>query len=190
MTLISAAVATAGFLSICLLIRRFPDMDLAHMFEQALGARWASSSPHLAATLFYIAATRLSDFTEVLRTYVYSYSPVGTSLALRWPVWGSWRCWGWKACPVLKADHVHHDGEPLCGAGSGSENYKLYHLEPIAGYGFLNTIQAAPSAPRPMRKSSCGGFARPFRGSVHPARGTNHLLLSGIIIGDASCAFR
>jgi len=193
MTLISAAVATAGFLAICLLIRRFPDMDLAHMFEQALGRPVGFLfTGILAATLFYIAATRLSDFTEVLRTYVYSYSP-------SWYIFGfALACVGVMALLGLESLARFSKLIMYIMMASlfavlvlGSENYKLYHLEPIAGYGFLNTIQAGA-----VRSSAYAEiillavFARSFQGLRFILReGLISLLLSGIIIGGCILCF-
>ena len=76
MTLISAAVALIGFMFIYLLLKRFPDKDLAEIFDLSLGRFFGFLfSAILAIYLLFIAVTRLAEFTEVMKVYVFPFSP-------------------------------------------------------------------------------------------------------------------
>lgn len=75
MTLISAATALLGFVFIFLLLKRFPDRDLAEIFELALG-RYIGFvfTALLAAYIFFTSSTNLAEFSEVIRVYVFPLS--------------------------------------------------------------------------------------------------------------------
>lgn len=76
MTILSAVIALIGFLFIYLLLKRFPGKDLAEIFDLSLG-RFIGFifSGIVAMYLLFIAITRLSEFNEVMRVYVFPLSP-------------------------------------------------------------------------------------------------------------------
>ncbi len=193
MTLFSAAVAAIGFLVICLLIRRFPDADIVHRFEQALGHPVGFVfSGLLAAGLFYIAATRLLGFTEVLRTYVYSYSPSCYVFSFALACVGVMSLLGLESLARFSKLIMYIMRVSLMAVlVLGSQSYRLYPLEPILGYGLLNTVKAGA-----VRSSAYAEvillavFAQSFHGLKFILReGLVSLLLSGAIIGSCILCF-
>ncbi|NLA25688.1 MAG: GerAB/ArcD/ProY family transporter [Bacteroidales bacterium] len=75
MTLISALTALLGFAFIYLLLKRFPNCDLAEIFELALGRPLGFVFTGLLAVhLFFAATTNLAEFGEVIRIYVFPLS--------------------------------------------------------------------------------------------------------------------
>ncbi len=76
MTILSAAIALIGFLFIYLLLKRFPGKDLAEIFDLSLGRILGFAfSGIMAVYMFFVAITRLAEFTEVIRVYVFPLSP-------------------------------------------------------------------------------------------------------------------
>lgn len=193
MTLISAATAAIGFLLVCALIRRFPGADIVGIFEQSLGrpAGFAFSAA-LAAGLFFIAMTRLSDFTEVLRVYVYAYSPNWYIIAIAVFCVLVMSLLGLESLARFSKLIMYIlMGSLLALLLLGAQNYKLYHLTPMAGYGYLNTLKHG------VTRSSAYAevillavFAKSFQGHAFIRReGLLSLLLSGIIIGGCILCF-
>jgi len=75
-TLISASVALLGFAFIYHLLKRFPDKEIDEIFELSLGRVVGTVfTLVLALTMLYIGTTRLSEFSEVMRVYVFPSSP-------------------------------------------------------------------------------------------------------------------
>ena len=76
MTLISASTAILGFTFIYLLLRRFPDQDITAIFSETLGKPIGFiCSAFLCLYLFYAASSSITEFTEVMRDYIYLLTP-------------------------------------------------------------------------------------------------------------------
>jgi len=83
MTLISAATAAVGFTFIYLLLKRFPGKNIVEIFGITLG-RFIGFvfSGILALMMMFIAATRVREFTEVLKVYILPLSPLSFILGI------------------------------------------------------------------------------------------------------------
>lgn len=76
MTLISALVAFIGFIFIYLLLKRFPGKEIAEIFDLAVGRFIGFAlSGILALYMLFVSFTRIAEFNEVIKTYVFPLSP-------------------------------------------------------------------------------------------------------------------
>lgn len=76
LTIISASTAFLGFFLIYLLLKRFPGKDLIDIFNITLGKLFGFVfSGILALYLLFLSCTRLSEFNEVVKIYIYPETP-------------------------------------------------------------------------------------------------------------------
>lgn len=76
MTILSATVALIGFLFIYLLLKRFPGKDIVEIFDLSLGRFFGFIfSGALAGYMLFMAITRLTEFSEVVKVYAFPLSP-------------------------------------------------------------------------------------------------------------------
>ncbi|MEN6624223.1 MAG: endospore germination permease, partial [Smithella sp.] len=142
MVLLSAAIAFVGFLFIYLLLKRFPGKDIAEIFDLTLGRILGFVfSGILALYMMFIAITRLTEFNEVMRVYVFPLSP-------------NWYIIGIFVVCVFVLSRLGLESiariskllfYPIL-AGSavvlilGYQNYNLNNIYPIMGHGLSKTI--------------------------------------------------
>ncbi len=192
-TIISAATALVGFLFIYLLLKRFPGKDIVEIFRLTLGRFFGFLfSGVLALYMLFVAVTRLAEFNEVLRVYVFHLSP-------NWYIIGifiiciiimSWL--GLESLARFSKLLVYF---MLAGfilvLAMGIQNYNLSNLYPIFGYGLKKTITTGI-----VRSSAYGEviilaiFAKTFQGVKYIKKeGIISLCLSGVIIALSIFAF-
>lgn len=75
-TLVSAITALIAFLFIYILLKRFPGKDIIEIFRITLGKIGGFVfSIILAVFMLYTAATRVAEFTEIIKVYIFPLSP-------------------------------------------------------------------------------------------------------------------
>lgn len=75
-TILSAIIALIGFVFIYLLLKRFPGKDIAEIFDLSVGRVFGFLfSGVLGIYMLFIAITRVAEFSEVIKVYVFPLSP-------------------------------------------------------------------------------------------------------------------
>lgn len=193
MTLISMGTAMLGFTFIYLLLKRFPGKDIVAVFNDTLGGMVGFVfSAILGLYLLFLAASTISEFTEVIKIYAFPLTPpvliIGIFVA------------GVFTLSLLGIESLARFAKlsiyaMLFGFALilllGIQNYDINRLFPIFGYGvekiLINGI---------IRSSSYGEviILAVFTGSlqgVHHIKKAGYigLLLSGILISLSLLAF-
>ncbi|MCL5072617.1 MAG: spore germination protein [Actinobacteria bacterium] len=193
MTLISAGTAMLGFSFIYLLLKRFPDKDIVEIFEislgRILGFMFAGA---LALSMIFVAATRMREFTEVLKVYVLPLSPPSFILGI-FVIGAAIMC-------LLGLETIARFAKLSAYAlllsfilvlALGWKNYDIHRIFPILGYG------AWPLVHHGLIRSSAYGevvilsvIAGSLQGTKYIKRvGFISLVLSGLIISASILAF-
>lgn len=142
MTILSAATALIGFLFIYLLLRRFPGKDLAEIFDISLGRILGFTfSGILAAYMLFISITRLTEFNEVIKVYVFPLSPNWYIIGIYVICIFSLSRLGLESIARFSKLVVYF---MLAGfiivLALGIQNYHINNIYPILGYGLDKTI--------------------------------------------------
>jgi len=193
MTLISMATATLGFTFTYLLLKRFPGKDIIAIFQETMGGIMGFIfSGILGLYLFFVAASTISEFTEVVKVYVFPLTPSALIIGLFVA--------GALALCLLGLESLARFAKlsvytMLFGFVLilllGIQNYDINRLFPIFGYGagkvFINGI---------ARSSGYGEviilaiFATSLQGVHHIKKaGYASLIISGISISTSLLAF-
>ena len=193
MTLISAATAALGFTFVYLLLKRFPGKNIVEIFEITLGRFLGFIFSGLLLALFLLSpATILREFTEVSKVYVFPLSPpsyimglfiIGVMLLGILGLETQAR-FSRLVAPILLVTFV-------VGLILASQNYDLYKLTPILGYGIKRTIYHG------LTRSSVYGYAVILAVIASSLQGTKHIkkigyisiVASGILVSAATLAF-
>lgn len=193
MTLISAATAALGFTFVYLLLKRFPGKNIVEIFEITLGRFLGFIFSGLLLALFLLSpATMLRDFTEVMKVYVFPLSPPSYIMGLFiigvifLGILGleTQARFSRLVAPILLVAFV----AVLILA---SQNYELYRLTPILGYGIKATIYHG------LTRSSGYGYVVILAVIASSLQGTKHIkkigyisiVASGILISASFLAF-
>ena len=142
MTLISAAVAIAGFTFIYFLLKRFPGKNIVEIFEITLG-RFAGSvfSALIAFTLMYYASISLREFTDIYKEYILPLSPPEYLIGIFLTATAILCYFGLESivrfCRLFA--YILLFGY-IFGIIISAKNYQFHRLFPILGYGIGNTI--------------------------------------------------
>lgn len=186
MTLISAVTALAGFMFIYLLLKRFPGRDIMEIFDITLGRVLGFAfSGILAIYLLFKAVTRIAEFNEVIKVYVFPLSP-------NWLITGIYVICVFTLC-ILGLESIARFTKLLIYfmlAGFlavlilSSQNYNPNYLYPILGYGLDKTLLHGV-----VRSSVYGEvillavFAQSLQGLKHIKKeGVIGILLSAVLI--------
>lgn len=192
-TIISALTALLGFFFIYLLLKSYPEKEIVEVYELSLGGIFGFIfSGILALYMLFVEVTRISEFTEVLRVYVFPLSP-------NWFISGLF-----IACvyifSVLGLENIARVSRLLVYfmlmgfvvvLALGIQNYDTNNFYPIFGYGLGKTAITG------IVRSSVYGevivlavFARSFQG-VNNIRneGLIGIALSGLLISVSLLAF-
>lgn len=193
MTLISAATAALGFTFVYLLLKRFPGKNIVEIFEITLGRFLGFIFSGLLLALFLLCpATLLRDFTEIMKVYVFPLSPpsyimgffiIGVILLGILGLETQAR-FSRLVAPILLVAFV-------AALILASQNYDLYKLTPILGYGIKSTIYHG------LTRSSVYGFVVILAVIASSLQGTKHIkkigyisiVASGILVSAAVLAF-
>lgn len=193
MTLISAATAALGFTFVYLLLKRFPGKNIVEIFEITLGRFLGFIFSGLLLALFLLSpATLLRDFTEIMKVYVFPLSPpsyimgffiIGVILLGILGLETQAR-FSRLVAPILLVAFV-------AALILASQNYDLYRLTPILGYGIKRTIHHG------LTRSSVYGYVVILAVIASSLQGTKHIkkigyisiVASGILVSAASLAF-
>src|SRR5665647_849681 len=177
MTLISAATAALGFTFVYLLLKRFPGKNIVEIFEITLGRFLGFIFSGLLLALFLLSpATILREFTEVTKVYVFPLSPpsyimglfiIGVMLLGILGLETQAR-FSRLVAPILLVTFV-------VGLILASQNYDLYKLTPILGYGIKRTIYHG------LTRSSVYGYAVILAVIASSLQGTKHIKKIGYI---------
>lgn len=192
-TLISAAVALLGFVFIYHLLKRFPDKEIDEIFELSLGRVLGMVfTLVLAFAMLFISMTRLSEFSEVMKVYVFPTSPGWylKSIYMLCVLILSWL--GLETIARVNKLFVYI---MLVGflmvLVLAAKNYEINNLFPILGYGLDKTVLNGI-----IRSSAYGEviilaiFAKSFQGiKFIKKEGVTSLLLSAFIISLSIFAF-
>ncbi len=186
MTLISALTALIGFMFIYLLLKRFPGKDIMEIFDITLGRFLGFTfSGILAFYLLFKAVTRVAEFNEVIKVYVFPLSP-------NWLIIGIYVVCVFTLC-TLGLESIARFAKLLVYfmlAGFlavlilNSQNYNPNYLYPILGYGLDKTLLHGV-----VRSSVYGEvillavFAQSLQGLKHIKKeGVIGILLSAVLI--------
>jgi spore germination protein KB len=193
MTIISAAIALVGFLFIYLLLKRFPKKDIVEIFDLSLGRIFGFIfSGILALYMLFVAITRLSEFNEVLRVYVFPLSP-------NWYIIGifivSVSIMSWLGLESIARFSKLLVYIMLAGfilvLAMGTQNFNINNLYPVLGHGLDKTITTG------IVRSSVYGeviilaiFAKTFQGVKYIKKeGIISICLSALLISLSLLAF-
>lgn len=142
MTLVSALTALVGFLFIVLLQKRFPGKDIMEIFDRTLGRFLGFAfSGLLALYLLFKGITRIAEFNEVIKVYVFPLSP-------NWFITGIYVVCVFTLC-MLGLESIARFAKLFIGfmlAGFfvvlvlNAQNYHPNYLYPILGYGLDKTL--------------------------------------------------
>jgi len=193
MTIISAAIALIGFLFIYLLLKRFPKKDIVEIFDLSLGRIFGFIfSGVLALYMLFVSITRLSEFNEVLRVYVFPLSP-------NWYIIGIFivcvTIMSWLGLESIARFSKLLAYFMLAGfvivLALGTQNYNINNLYPIFGRGLGKTITTG------IVRSSVYGeviilaiFAKTFQGVKYIKKeGIISICLSAFLISLSLLAF-
>lgn len=192
-TIISAIVALIGFLFIYLLLNRFPGKDLVEIFDLSLGRLFGFIfSAMLAVYILFVTITRLAEFNQVLRVYVFPLSP-------NWYVIGFFIV-SIYVLSILGIESMARLAKLLgyfmivgfiFTIALNIRNYNINNLYPILGYGLDKTIMTG------IIRSSVYGeviilaiFASTFQGARHIKKeGMISIGLSALLISASMLAF-
>lgn len=177
MTLISALIALVGFMFIYLLLKRFPGKDLMEIFDISLGRFLGFAfSGILALYLLFKAMTRIAEFNEVIKVYVFPLSP-------NWLIIGIYAVCVFSLC-ILGLESIARFAKLLIYfllAGVivllilNIQNYHTNYLYPIFGYGLEKTLTNG------IMRSSVYGEVILLAIFARSMQGTNHIKKEGII---------
>jgi len=141
-TILSAIIALIGFMFIYLLLKRFPGKDIVEIFDLSLGRLFGFFfSGLLALYMLFISITRLTEFNEVIKVYVFPLSPNWYIVGI-FVVCVSVLSW-------LGLENIARFSKLLVYfmlAGFfivlllGIQNYNINNIYPIFGYGLDKTI--------------------------------------------------
>mgnify|MGYP000901798564 FL=1 len=193
MTLISMSIALLSFTFICLLLKRFPGKDIVAIFNDTMGGvvGFAFSSI-LGLYLLFLATSRVSEFTNVMKIYAFPLTPSVIIIGILTAGVIILCILGLEALARFTKLAVY---ALLVGYVLvlilGVQNYDINNLFPIFGYGadkvILNGI---------LRSSAYGEiiilavFAKSLQGIHHIKKaGYISLIVSGIIISLSLLAF-
>lgn len=193
MTIISAAIALVGFLFIYLLLKRFPKKDIVEIFDLSLGRIFGFIfSGILAVYMLFVAITRLSEFNEVIRVYVFPLSPNWYIIGIFIVSVSIMSCLGLESIARFSKLLVYFmlAGFILVLAMS-TQNFNINNLYPIFGYGLGKTITTG------IVRSSVYGeviilaiFAKTFQGVKYIKKeGIISICLSAFLISLSLLAF-
>src|SRR5665647_2075188 len=177
MILISAATAALGFTFVYLLLKRFPGKNIVEIFEITLGRFLGFIFSGLLLALFLLSpATILREFTEVTKVYVFPLSPPSYIMGLFiigvifLGILGleTQARFSRLVAPILLVTFV-------VGLILASQNYDLYKLTPILGYGIKRTIYHG------LTRSSVYGYAVILAVIASSLQGTKHIKKIGYI---------
>lgn len=185
-TLISNLVAMVGFIFIYLLLKRFPGRDIIGAFEESLGRYLGFLiSALLSVFLIFIALTMLREFTEVLKTYVMPLSPPSYIISIFLTVSVILLYQGLEGLARLARLSIFILlATAALVFGLSAQNYNVYHLFPLLGYGLDKTLMIGA-----LRSSAYGEIiilgiiATSLQGVKHVKRvGILSLVFSGLFI--------
>lgn len=193
MTLISALIALIGFMFIYLLLKRFPGKDIMEIFDISMGRFLGFAfSGLLALYLLFKAVTRIAEFNEVIKVYVFPLSP-------NWLIIGIYVVCVFTLC-ILGLESIARFAKLLIYfllAGIivvlvlNIQNYHPNYLYPILGNGLDKTLVNGI-----IRNSVYGEvillavFAESWQGIKHIKReGIISIILSAVLISLSLLAY-
>lgn len=193
LTLISALFAMVGFYLLYLLLKRFPGKDLAEIYEASLGRTIGFIfTIILSLYMLFISLTRLSEFGEVIKVFVFPLTP-------NWIITGVYVISIYILC-ILGLESMARLSRLLIYsmlAGFlvvivlGTGNYNISYLYPIGGHGLGKTIINSI-----MRSSIYGEvvilaiFAKSLQGVKYIKReGIVSIIFSGFLVSVSLLAF-
>lgn len=142
MTLISACTATIGFTFVYLLLKRFPGKNIMQAYDLALGRFWGFVfSLVLFSIILLTASANIREFAEVLKVYVLPLSPPSFIIGFI--------CAVFVLAAFLGLESIARVSKLfawvlllglLTVLALSTQNYSLYRIFPIFGYGIGTTV--------------------------------------------------
>ncbi len=144
-TIVSCLTTLVFFLLTCLLLKRFPGKDLTEIFVETFGGVFGRLASLLySAFIVYYVAMNLREFTDIIKTYIFPFTPVSVILVSFLIVASLLVSLGLEVIARVSLVYLYFilGGFVLLLALTSSD-YNPDLIKPYLGYGLGNTLRVS-----------------------------------------------